>query len=252
MYFSLAPFIYAARYERSIIILNVLTNKYLSLIGNAAFYFEKICDSKFSLEKNLYHHETNSLDLVQLNQWISHFLGKGFIISTTKLERNLIAPLPLIPGGLNCYKWDSKPSWKPFTETSIKNIAEAFLQLAKVHRSLKAHGMQQVVESVKRSEKKFSQTSELFIPQEEEIRTLACAIDAASILYPKKTLCLAWATTYTLLALKKRWKCNLMIGVQTTPFYAHAWADLDGKVVHDHPVVAQSLSIILKEPRWKD
>ncbi len=101
MYFSLAPFIYAARYERSIIILNVLTNKYLSLIGKRRpFILKRFAILKFSLEKNLYHHETNSLDLVQLNQWISHISWKMVSsFSTTKLERNLIAPLPLIPGG---------------------------------------------------------------------------------------------------------------------------------------------------------
>ena len=117
--------------------------------------------------------------------------------------------------------------------------------LAKIHRILKHKGIKGVLDAIKATtatHKKLRQ------PTDQEINKLAAVVDAASLLYPKKTYCLAWASTFVLLSLKKNWACNLAIGIQTNPFYAHAWAEISGKVIHDDPVIAQVLSVILREP----
>ncbi len=92
---------------------------------------------------------------------------------------------------------------------------------------------------------KYSRKKRL-IPDEIEVQTLANTIDAASLIYPKKTFCLAWAATFVIIARKKGWDSNLVIGIQSHPFYAHAWVEIDGKVIHDDPTIAEVLSIILK------
>ncbi len=53
--------------------------------------------------------------------------------------------------------------------------------------------------------------------------------------------------TFVLLALRRRWKCNLEIGIQNYPF-ADAWVECDGKVVMDSQDLRTGLAIILNEP----
>jgi hypothetical protein len=184
-------------------------------------------------------------DLEQVNYWIAHFIENNFITENTQENQKLIAPLPLQPGGLCDYQWDHKPSWQPFTHASKLQIIKAFFQLARIHRTMKRTGIGGILDKIKKTA---AQHTQLRKPTDQEVSTLTAAIDAASLLYPKKTFCLAWASTFVLLALKKNWSCNLAIGIQTNPFYAHAWAQIADSVIHDDPVIAKVLSIILKEP----
>jgi hypothetical protein len=243
-HFQMVPALYAARFEDSIIILDSTNDKYLSLIDEAASYFQLILEQHLVHQDGKYIASTTSTDVDQLNYWIDHFVENGFIIATqdkTQLKKILT---PHKPGGLIEYRWDSKSSWRPFAQSSKITIIKAFFQLTWVTSSMKRKGIQEILKAIKNPK---YQTN-THIPTQQEVNQLANAVDAASILYPKKTFCLAWAATFTLLALKKKWKCDLVIGVQTNPFYAHAWAECAGKVVNDDPAIAQVLSVICKEP----
>lgn len=252
VYFSLTPHIYAACFDNAVIILDSNSDKYLSFIDSAAHYFQlalngefqRTTDGKLVPVKNEISIECAD-DLDQLNYWVNHFIENNFVAESTQTNRKLLAPLPLKLGGLIEYCWDHKPSWKPFTKISKIQIIKALFALARVHRMLKRQGINGILNAIKQAH---AQHPDLHQPTEQEIEQLSSTIDAASLLYPKKTYCLAWAATFVLLALKKNWSCNLAIGIQTNPFYAHAWAQNAGKVIHDDPVIAQVLSIILKEP----
>ena len=50
------------------------------------------------------------------------------------------------------------------------------------------------------------------------------------------------------MGLKRKWKCNLEIGVQNLPFAAHAWVKADDKVIADSKNLPETLSVILSEP----
>ena len=258
IHFSLTPHTYAAWFDNAIIILDSTNDKYLSFIDDAAQYFQftlkssfqRNSDGKFvSVEAiNKIDSEFNiefKCDFEQLNDWIEHFIENNFITESSQENRKGLAPLPLQPGGLCDYRWDHKPSWKPFTQTSKIQIIKAFFELAKMHRTMKRGGINGILNKIK---KLSSSNAKLHQPTDQEVNRLAAAVDAASLLYPKKTFCLAWASTFVLLALQKNWSCNLAIGIQTNPFYAHAWAQMAGKVIHDDPVIAKVLSVILKEP----
>lgn len=246
--FSLSPSIYAACYNASIIILDSETNVYLSLIGPAAEYFSFILQNTFVKNSTGYQYIEplkTGHTLEQLNFWFSHFLEKKYIVESLSKTSKTLASLPLKPGGLTNYQWDFKVSWKPFSLASKLEIAKAFFQLAKIHYIIKKKkGVKYLLSEITQIQAQ----NKLCNPTQKEIDQLAAAVDAASILYPKKTFCLVWSITFVLLALKKRWPCNLVIGVQSAPFYAHAWAELAGQVVNDDPTIAQVLSIILKEP----
>ncbi len=269
IYFSLTPHTYAARFDNAIIILDSTNDNYLSFIDTAADYLQFALDSPFTrdqagkltpaeneaLSRGIRHSQLATpdknpqeftCDLEQLNYWVSHFLENNFIQESTQEKRKNIAPLPLQAGGLIEYQWDHKPSWKPFTHTSKIQTIKTFFTLAHVHRTLKRKGIKGILDAIKNTT---TQHKNLRLPTEQEINALADAVDAASLLYPKKTFCLAWASTFVLLALRKNWSCNLAIGIQVNPFYAHAWAQVAGNVIHDDPAIAKVLSIILKEPQ---
>ena len=244
IYFSLAPHLYASYFDGTIIILNSASDKYLSLIEDAAHYFKAVLSSPFIKEGDAcYRMVESSDDQDQYNYWISYFIEKQFIILSP--NHGIAIASPLQDGGLVDYRWDLKKSWQPFSKASVLTTAQALFMLARVHRSMRRKGMQEIFDWIH----DYSHNKKLHEPSEQEIQKLSAAVDAASLLYPKKTVCFPWAVTYVLLALKRKWNIQLAMGIQTNPFYAHAWAQTSsGKVINDDPVVAQVLSVIFKQP----
>lgn len=248
VYFSLSMCVYAARYEKSIIVLNSEQDKYLSFIDDAACWLQIVLDGSFKHSgQGRFMPVANEMnyDVEQLNQWISHFLENGFIVECDKLVRKNVVLSPLISGGLKEYRWDRKVSWDPFLRSSKFQVIRAFFELFNVHWILKKKGIQGILDRIEMISKK---KINLIVPSEQDISNLSEVVDAASLLYSKKTFCLAWASTFVILALKRNWKCNLAIGVQANPFYAHAWAESSNNVVHDDSIISQVLSVVLRKP----
>lgn len=242
-YFSLSAHIYAAHFGNSIIILDSAQDDYISLIDDSAHFLAKIIENEliYNQEKNEYSCEGENTE--ELNSWINQLLELN-IVQPTDMPGKKIATAPLKPGGLHDYQWDTKPSWQPFKQANKYQVFKTCIQLAKVHRSLKRQGIKGVLDAIDATPK-----TDLIIPTQAQIGQLANLVDAASMLYPKKTFCLAWAATFVILARKNKWDSQLVIGVQACPFYAHAWAQIQGKVIHDDPVIAQVLSLILQSPQ---
>lgn len=243
IYFSLSPHIYAARFGDSIIILDSVNDDYISLIDSSAYYLAKIVELPVSFDTQNKIYSLPGEDTETLNDWINNLLELNIIRESDKPGR-AIAPAPLKAGGLYDYQWDTKPTWQPFKQAKKHDVLKTFIQLAKIHRVLKRYGIKGVLDAIENTPKK-----SLGIPLDHEIQQLADLIDAASMIYPKKTFCLAWAATFVILARKRQWDSQLVIGIQAHPFYAHAWAQIDGKVIHDDPSIAQVLSLILQSPQ---
>lgn len=125
------------------------------------------------------------------------------------------------------------------------HVLSALWTLIKVNNYIKFKGFYPTIQLIQRS--KDPQTTYI-IPSDEELRDLANIVNKACLLYPSRTKCLEWAITFVLMALKRKWKCNLEIGVQNYPFFAHAWVECDGKVVMDSSDLRTGLGIILNEP----
>ncbi len=247
--FSLTPYLYAAPFDNAIIILDGKADKYLSLIDDAATFFRLIVEQQFILKSDGTYHlacaqKSDEIDdkINDYNYWISYFIEKQFItqsIAPTKLKS------PLIPGGLIGYRWDTKKQWSPFSIAPIIDVIKSYWILMRVHRTIKKQGILGIIVLIKNS----ATSTNPSIPSPQQIEKLSASVDAASLLYPQKTLCLAWAATFVIRALRNNWKMNFVIGVQTNPFYAHAWAETtSGTVINDDPLIAQALAIILKTP----
>ena len=61
------------------------------------------------------------------------------------------------------------------------------------------------------------------------------AVNHACIWYPKRALCLKRSAVTTCLMRSCGMNAQMVIGAQKLPFKAHAWVEVDGRVVNDKP-----------------
>lgn len=242
IYFSLAEHTYAVKFEDSVIILDVVQNQYVSLIDTAACFFTSILDESFTYDKtkNIYYPNT-AHEVAECNEWIALFLQNNYLIlvdSVLKKRAYHVAEQP----DLRSIEWSNKLSFESFSDVSLREIFKAYLLLFKVNWQLKRSGIKGILNQINTLPVALNR----YVPHSNEIHRLENALNIASWLYPQKIVCLPWAATFTLLARKKEWNCKLVIGVRELPFYAHAWAELDGNIIKDDPIIACILSVILK------
>lgn len=68
----------------------------------------------------------------------------------------------------------------------------------------------------------------------EEIRDRVCStLNNAAVWYPRRAECLQRSAVLTCLLRRYGLPAQMVIGTQKLPFRAHAWVELDGRVVND-------------------
>jgi hypothetical protein len=72
------------------------------------------------------------------------------------------------------------------------------------------------------------------------------AIDLAAALYFKQALCLQRSAAAACLLKKHGFPAEMVIGVQQLPFLAHAWVELDGRIVNDKPYMCDIYSVLAR------
>jgi hypothetical protein len=73
---------------------------------------------------------------------------------------------------------------------------------------------------------------------------ICAAVDMACIWYWKEVLCLQRSAATACLLREFGVKAQLTIGAQQMPFKAHAWVEVDGRVVNDKPYVAEIYAVL--------
>lgn len=76
------------------------------------------------------------------------------------------------------------------------------------------------------------------------IDTICAAVDNACIWYWKEVLCLQRSATTTCLLRRFGVPAQMIIGAQQMPFKAHAWVEVDGRVVNDKSYVREMYSVL--------
>ncbi|MBP0637801.1 lasso peptide biosynthesis B2 protein [Cupriavidus sp. AcVe19-6a] len=79
-----------------------------------------------------------------------------------------------------------------------------------------------------------------------ELGELVRALNAACMLYYRKTKCLEWSGALALVGYRFGYDLRLIVGVQNRPFYAHAWIEHEGHTVGDDPDLRKQLAVILE------
>jgi hypothetical protein len=72
------------------------------------------------------------------------------------------------------------------------------------------------------------------------------AVDVAAAFYFKNVLCLERSAAAARLLKKYGFQAEMVIGVQQLPFLAHAWVEVDGRVVNDKPYMAEIYSVLAR------
>ncbi|OJW47906.1 MAG: hypothetical protein BGO67_03175 [Alphaproteobacteria bacterium 41-28] len=242
MYYHLSDHIYITQFREESIILDTKEDKYTICFKQLSTLFANI------LEKNKADPDDKDIaasDYAYSSQdsvYIQKLLD-DYIIQSKESPYPFYIDRKLTSDGVSNVDWRL-----PLENKNICiniQVLKALIILIQVNFYMKVEGLYSTIQLIKRARKNHI---EYIIPQAEELRNLANIVNKACLIYPTRTKCLEWAMTFVLLALKREWKCNLEIGVQNYPFFAHAWVECDGNVVMDSQELRKGLGIILNEP----
>lgn len=78
----------------------------------------------------------------------------------------------------------------------------------------------------------------------EATEAICRAVDIACIWYWKQVRCLHRSAATTCLLKRQGLPARMVIGVQGAPFRAHAWVELEGRVVNDKPYMRDIYSVL--------
>jgi Transglutaminase-like superfamily len=76
------------------------------------------------------------------------------------------------------------------------------------------------------------------------VENICAAMDMACIWYWKEVLCLQRSAATACLLKRFGVPAQMMIGAQQTPFRAHAWVEVDGRVVNDKPYMREMYQVL--------
>lgn len=75
---------------------------------------------------------------------------------------------------------------------------------------------------------------------------ICAAVDMACIWYWKEALCLQRSAATACLLKNYGVRAQMVIGAQQMPFRAHAWVEVNGRVVNDKPYVPEMYAVLDK------
>ena len=83
-------------------------------------------------------------------------------------------------------------------------------------------------------------------PTTDAVQRICAAVDMACIWYWKEALCLQRSAATACLLKKYGVPAQMVIGAQQMPFKAHAWVEVDGRVVNDKPYTPEMYAVLDK------
>jgi hypothetical protein len=81
-------------------------------------------------------------------------------------------------------------------------------------------------------------------PSPEAVDRICAAMDMACIWYWKEALCLQRSSALTCLLKQYGVAAQMVIGAQQMPFKAHAWVEVDGRVVNDKSYTPELYAVL--------
>ena len=78
----------------------------------------------------------------------------------------------------------------------------------------------------------------------DSVEEICSAVDMACIWYWKEALCLQRSAATACLLRHYGIGAQLVIGAQQMPFKAHAWVEVDGRVVNDKPYTPEMYAVL--------
>jgi hypothetical protein len=81
-------------------------------------------------------------------------------------------------------------------------------------------------------------------PEPDTVERINSAIDMACIWYWKEALCLQRSAAIACLLKKYGVSAQMVIGAQQMPFKAHAWVEMNNRVVNDKPYTPEMYAVL--------
>ena len=81
-------------------------------------------------------------------------------------------------------------------------------------------------------------------PEPEIVSRVCEAVSFAACFYWKPVLCMQRAVVITRLLRRCGVKAEMVIGYRPSPFFSHAWVEVDGRVVNDSPAYRERLLVL--------
>jgi hypothetical protein len=78
----------------------------------------------------------------------------------------------------------------------------------------------------------------------EVIEAVCSAVDLACVYYPKHVLCLQRSAATACLLKRRGVSAQMIIGSKQMPFQAHAWVEVEGRVVNDKPYTREIYAVL--------
>lgn len=76
------------------------------------------------------------------------------------------------------------------------------------------------------------------------VEQICAAVDMACIWYWKEVLCLQRSAATACLLKQSGVSAQMVLGAQQIPFKAHAWVEVDGRVVNDKPYMREMYAVL--------
>ena len=76
------------------------------------------------------------------------------------------------------------------------------------------------------------------------VERICAAVDMACIWYWKEVLCLQRSAATTCLLKRHGVPAHMILGAQQMPFKAHAWVEVNGRVVNDKPYMREMYAVL--------
>lgn len=81
-------------------------------------------------------------------------------------------------------------------------------------------------------------------PSENAVERICAAMDLASIWYWRQALCLQRSAATSCLLRRHGVAAHMVIGAQQMPFKAHAWVEVEGRIVNDKPYMREMYAVL--------
>jgi hypothetical protein len=117
-------------------------------------------------------------------------------------------------------------------------VQQAYLKLIHFHFYLVREDFSALYKRVRDT-----QMSEV-VPIPGAVERICAAVDMACIWYWKEVLCLQRSAVTACLLKRYGVPAQMVIGAQQVPFRAHAWVEVDGRVVNDKPYTSEMYAVL--------
>ncbi len=118
-------------------------------------------------------------------------------------------------------------------------FVKAFVELARQHQFLRKRDLDGIHQYVR------NEAVADRIPDPDDIEQICRAVAMACIWYPKQVFCLQRSATATKLLRRHGIPAQMVIGAKRVPLRAHAWVEVDGRVVNDKAEV-QTVYLVME------